>query len=266
MKAIITGADGNLGRRLRELAAFECLPVSRGDWSALNDIQTSAYQALIHCAYDLKNDINLRPDLVLESNAVSTGKALRVCREKGIGKFVFISSCSVYGDSSNTSENKPCQPVTINGFTKLFNEELVKSFCAANGIEYLILRVFNSYGGNDTFSVVHKLLTSAKSAKPFVLMNEGMAERDFIHVEDVAFITAELMKVGIANETINVGSGKSVRIADLLRTAEERYGPIAVTRVAKGGEAIYSRANIDRLRTLLDPQVRDVLEFIRGQD
>jgi UDP-glucose 4-epimerase len=265
MKAILTGAEGNLGRRIVEQAKFECLPVSRGTWGALNDIQAGEYQALIHCAYDLKNDINVTPDSVLESNVVSTGKALRLCREKRIPRFIFISSCSVYGDSSNSAEDKPCMPVSINGFTKLFNEELTKSFCDANAISYLILRVFNSYGGNDQFSVVQKLISCARNKKPFTLVNEGIAERDFIHVADVAKVVCALAGIPLKSEIINVGSGRSVRIIDLLRAVEEKFGKISVVEEQRPGEAVYSRANISKLRKLVKLQAVDILDFIRDQ-
>lgn len=263
MKAILTGADGNLGRRITEHADFECLPVSRSNWASLNSIRAAEYQTLIHCAYDLKTDINQQPDAVLESNVVSTGKALKLCREKKIARMIFISSCSVYGDSSNSTEDKACIPVSINGFTKLFNEELVKSFCDANAIDYLILRPFNSYGGDDTFSVVQKLISCARDKCSFTLVNEGIAERDFIHVADVARVVCTLAEMPLRRETINVGSGKSVRIIDLLRAVEEKFGKISVVGAQRSGEAVYSRANINKLKKLVDLQAIDVFDFIR---
>jgi len=264
MKIILTGADGNLGRRIREHAAFECLPVSRGDWQSLESIAPSDFQAIIHCAYDLKNNINERPDLVLESNIVSTGKALRLCREKKITKFVFISSCAVYGDSSNSAEDRPCYPVSMNGFTKLFNEELITSFCNANAINYLILRAFNSYGGYDSFSVVQKLISCARTKQPFALVNDGIAERDFIYVEDLAKVVCALSQMPLTREIINVGSGKTVRIIDLLKAVEERLGKIVVVGEHRNGEAIYSRANINKLKALIDYRPTDIFDFIRG--
>lgn len=263
MKAILTGAEGNLGKRILEHAGFDYLPVSRGTWNRLNDTPRAQYQTLIHCAYDLKNDINERPDVVLDSNVVSTGKALRVCREKSVRKFVFISSCSVYGDSSNTAENRPCQPVTINGFTKLFNEELVKSFCTANGIDYLILRAFNSYGGDDEFSVVHKLIACAKQHRPFTLVNDGTAERDFIHVKDLARIVCDLAAMDVSNEVVNIGSGRSVRVIDLVKAVEAKFGPVTLSHVFKANEPVYSRANIDKVSNILSPKAMDVFDFIR---
>lgn len=264
MKVVLTGAEGNLGRHILERGAFECLPVSRSGWEDSNCIPVAECQALIHCAYDLKNDLNVFPDRVIESNIVSTGKALMLCREKRIPRMIFISSCSVYGDSSNSAEDKPCSPVTMNGFTKLFNEELIKSFCDANAIDYLILRVFNSYGGDDQFSVVQKLISCAKQGRPFTLINEGIAERDFIHVDDVAQVVCALAEMPLGREIINVGSGRSVRIVDLLRAVEDKFGKIAVVDQQRPGEAIYSRANISKLRRLVDLRARDIFDFIRG--
>lgn len=263
MNVILTGASGNLGRHIQAHSAFDCLPVSRQDWDRLERVAPGEYQALIHCAYDLKNDLNMVPDLVLESNIISTGRALRLCRDKGISRIVFISSCSVYGDSSNSAEDKPCTPVSMNGFTKLFNEELIKSFCGANAIDYLILRVFNSYGGDDRFSVVQKLISCARNKRPFTLLNEGIAERDFIHVDDVAKVVCALAEMPLKSEIINVGSGRSVRIIDLLRAVEEKFGKIDVLAEQRPGEAIYSRANINKLRKLVSLQTVDIFDFIR---
>lgn len=263
MKVILTGANGNLGRHIQAHSTFDCLPISRRDWNQLEQVAPGEYQAVIHCAYDLKNDLNELPDLVLDSNIISTGRALRLCREKRIPRLIFISSCSVYGDSSNSAEDKPCTPVSMNGYTKLFNEELIKSFCGANAIDYLILRVFNSYGGDDKFSVVQKLISCARNKRPFTLLNEGIAERDFIHVDDVAKVVCAVAGMPLKNEIINVGSGRSVRIIDLLRAVEEKFGKISVVAAQRPGEAIYSRANINKLRTLVGLQAVDIFDFIR---
>jgi len=263
MNIILTGADGNLGRRIQENATFEYLPVSRGDWELYEKIAQSEYQAVIHCAYDLKNSINERPEIVLESNIISTARALELCTEKKIPKFIFISSCSVYGDSSNSAEDKQCNPISMNGFTKLFNEELIKSFCDANAINYLILRVFNSYGGDDKFSVVQKMISCARNKKPFTIIDDGVSERDFIHVNDVAKIVCALAQMSLTREIINVGSGTSVRIIDLLKAIETKFGKISVINQNSHGEIVYSRANIKKLKNLFNLQVLDIFDFIR---
>lgn len=265
MKIILTGAGGNLGSHILTDSKFETFPISRNDWDSVTEIAPNEYQALIHCAYDLKEDINEQPASVLDSNIISTGKALKLCKDKQVPKFVFISSCSVYGDSSNSAEDKQCCPVNMNGFIKLFNEELIKSFCEANSIEYLILRVFNTYGGKDTFSVVYKLVSAAKQNQPFTLVNEGNSERDFIHVGDVAKIVCALTEKNISNETVNIGSGKSVRIIDLVNRIEEVYGDIPIVNKYKENEAVYSRANIKKLNQLISFKPLNIFDFISAK-
>lgn len=237
--------------------------VDRNNWNELSKIPFNSVRAIIHSAYDLKKDLNTDPAEVLDSNIVSTGRSLKLCKDTGIEQFVFISSCSVYGDSSNTSEEKAKTPITINGFTKAYNEELVMSFCKANNINYLILRPFNSYGGNDTFSVVQKLIFCAQNNQVFNLANGGIAERDFIHVEDVAKMTYMLMEKNLSNAIVNVGSGESVRILDLVKAIEAKFGMIKVNKINKPDEAIYSRANLKKLRELIDYEPMSIFDFIQ---
>ena len=111
--------------------------------------------------------------------------------------------------------------------------------------------------------MVHKLIACAKQHRPFTLVNDGTAERDFIHVKDLARIICDLVAMDLANEVFNVGSSLSVRVIDLLKAVEKRFGPVALTRVLKANEPVYSRANIDKLSKILSPQAMDVFDFIR---
>jgi len=262
MKLILTGANGNLGRHITNNTQSEIFSVSRDDWASLDKIYSNNYQGFIHCAYDLKNNLNSSLESVLESNVLSTAKALRICKEKNIPKFIFISSCSVYGNSSNTDEDSPCNPITMNGFIKLFNEELIKSYCIENNINYLILRAFNSYGGYDSFSVVQKIIDCAKNNKKFTLYNDGISERDFIHINDLAKIVYMLYEMDIQNEIINIGSGTSVKIIEILKHVESKYGKFEVNKSYNDSEILYSRANLTKINNLIDYKYINLLAYI----
>jgi UDP-glucose 4-epimerase len=268
MKILISGTSGNLGLHITKQVlkdpSNQVVGLDRNNWSMINEINQGDVDMVIHTAYDLKNHINKTPDLVLDSNIQTTAKLLRLCHEKKISKFIFISSCSVYGESSNSTEEIPCRPITLNGHTKYFNEELIKTFCLENKISYLILRVFNSYGGNDHFSVIQKLIAAAKNKQPFILFNNGSAERDFIHINDVAQITYQLSTSNLTNDVINVGSGNSVRIIDLVKAIEKKYGPITIKHSENIHETIYSRANIKKLQKILNFQFTNVVEYINN--
>jgi len=265
MKIILTGASGNLGQHIIKNSDSEILSVSRDDWVSVHKINREEYDVLIHCAYDLKNNINFDPEAVLDSNIMTTAKVLELCKEKGIPKLVFISSCSVYGESSNADEEDICHPFTMNGFIKLFNEELIKTFCSNKDINYLIIRAFNSYGGDDNFSVVQKIIECAKNNKSFTLVNDGDSERDFIHINDLANIVILLNELDIENQIVNVGSGVSIKVIDILNAAEKAYGKMEFIISNDQNEIIHSRANLKKLKQLVDYKCINLLEFITDQ-
>lgn len=261
-KVILTGAGGNLGQEIIKTNAFEFIEINRNNWMRLDDLKPGEIDFVIHTAYDLKNKIKDNTTAVIDSNITTTAKILEICRDKKISNFVFISSCAVYGDSSNSSEDKPCTPITMNGYIKHFNEELIKNFCDSHKINYLILRAFNSYGGNDHFSVLNKLISCAKNNEVFTLINKGIAERDFIHIRDVAKLTCILASMDLKNEIINIGSGQSVKISDLLAAVENKFGTIKVKHIDNENEAVFSRANIKKLNKLVSFKPISIFDFI----
>ena len=70
--------------------------------------------------------------------------------------------------------------------------------------------------------------------------------------------------MNLSKEIINIGSGKSIRIIDLLKRVEERYGKINIVSKYKQHEAIYSRANINKLNQLITFQPVDIFNYIRN--
>lgn len=262
MNVILTGSNGNLGSHIQKHADFRIHPLNREDWNDIDTICNEGIHTVIHTAYDLKKSIFEHPDEVLSSNIITTAAMLKKCQQFNIPNFVFISSCSVYGESLDTSEQSICTPVTLNGLTKLLNEKLVIDFCSKHGINFLILRVFNSYGGNDTFSVISKLLESVNSNKPFTLYDKGLAERDFIHIDDVAEITCKLVNKNLKNEIINIGTGKSVKIIDLINVINGGNKPLNIIYKSSTNEIMHSHSETGKLNQIIGHEFKDIIECI----
>src|SRR5262245_59251510 len=102
--------------------AAEFVPVGRGDWARVPAILESGVDVVLHAAWDLTTSTAQRPIEVFEANVMATMRLLEVCREVGVAKFVYLSTCAVYGEALDTAEDAPTRPVTINGITKLLNE------------------------------------------------------------------------------------------------------------------------------------------------
>ena len=265
MRVLLTGATGNLGTTLIDSRAAEFVPVGRADWPRLAELFESGIDGVLHAAWDLKTPLTQRPIEVLDANLMATMRLLEACRAHGVTKFALVSTCAVYGEAMNTSEDAPCSPVTINGITKLLNERIVQAFCADYGIECQIYRVFNMYGGTDRFSILTHLRNALDRETPFALNNGGVAQRDFIHVTDVANIVITLLPMNLPSIHMNVGTGRATRISDIVAVVERLHPELKVEQRSVQ-EAEYSRADISRLSsTVQAPRFVDVMEFVETE-
>ena len=264
MNILLTGAEGNFGSEFRAQAAMQSgvrvVPIGRDDWAQLHD-KLASCDVVVHAASDLRTLASKEPSRLLDSNVMSTAVLLEAVLKCQVNKFVFLSSCAVYGEDMRTGEASLCCPISINGISKHLNEKLIAEFCAANGIEFQILRVFNSYGGNDKFSIFSRLEHALLSNTTFTLNNFGRMQRDFIHVADVASIVLKLATTKAAYTHLNIGTGAATKIAVLVDLLQARFPQLKLQHGVTQ-EAEYSRADISRLREFWTQDFICVEEFM----
>ena len=131
MNILLTGAQGNFGaafcRQAQNIPGLSITPVGRHDWESMDE-KLAAASVVVHAASDLRTPASASPTQLLNSNLMSTAALLESSREHGIKKFVFLSSCAVYGEDMTTAESSLCRPISINGISKHLNEKLIQSF------------------------------------------------------------------------------------------------------------------------------------------
>lgn len=265
MKVLLTGSGGNFGTEFRRQATAEVVGVDRASWPNLASMLTSGIDCVIHAASDLRASVAKEPVRLMESNVMTTARLLEAVRNAKVGRFVFLSSCAVYGDERSTHEDGPCRPISTNGIEKLLNEKMVTEFCLAHAIDFQILRIFNMYGGDDRFSIVSRLQRAAVDGDPFVLNNRGMAQRDFIHVGDVAHVVWKLLEQPVGHSRINVGTGVATRISDLVDLVRERFASIKVVPASGSAHEVeYSRADTARLKQAIHHDFLDIEDYVRA--
>lgn len=268
MKFLLVGARGNLGSALSRAAEprHEIVPVGRSDWDGLRADRLAGIDAVIHVASELRIPMTERPTAVVDSEIVVTARLLELMRANNLKRLVYVSSCAVYGSSADTAETAPCHPVTVNGRMKLLNEQIITDFCAAHGIEATIGRVFNMFGGDDHFSIVERIIRSARDGLPIPIFDGGEGIRDFIHVDDVARILLAIVERRPPFPVVNIGTGAGTRIAELIKIAAEQVRDLKVVDGGSRTEVSHSIANTERLRSWLGPQVfAPVGEYMRNQ-
>lgn len=265
MNILLTGAEGNFGTEFRNQAAAKShanvISVGRGDWTDIHEKLESA-DVVVHAASDLRTSASRDPYRLLDSNVMSTATLLEASRRHPVKRLVFLSSCAVYGEDMRTGEESVCCPITINGISKHLNEKLVAEFCTANGIEYQILRVFNTYGGDDKFSIFSKLKHALLTGTAFTLNNDGRMQRDFVNVTDVASVVLNLSTADIKYTHLNIGTGVATKISKLVEMVAAQFPQLVIQRGVTQ-EAEYSRADTTRLREFWSENFIRIEDYLR---
>lgn len=260
---MLTGASGNLGGELIRGSCFDFVPLNRNDWGVLDQKMSSGIDVVIHAASDLRTQVAVSPVKLMNSNILSTARLLESMREYQVPRIIFLSTCAVYGEGMVSDENAKCSPISVNGISKLLNENMMFEFCKSNGIKLEILRVFNLYGGDDQFSILSHIKRALINGKPFVLNNSGIAQRDFIHVSDVASIIRNLLNKDIPCTHLNIGTGIATKISILVDIVKECF-PELIIQHRQAVEAEYSRADISKLSQMVEHRFIRIEDYLRN--
>ena len=154
---------------------------------------------------------SLNEELTIDINLVSTRMIAELSKAVGVERFVFASTCSVYGASDELlDERSTVQPVSLYGDTKRASEDVLLGM-ADDRFAPTILRFATIYGfsGRTRFDLVVNLLTAKARIDGEITVHGGDQWRPFVHVQDAAksiamVVDAEQSKV--AGEIFNVGS------------------------------------------------------------
>lgn len=269
MKVLVTGGAGYVGshavmelRRLgHEPVVFDNL--SEGHAQSVGDcplicadlgdegqiesaLKQSGAEAVMHFAATAYVAESVKqPEHYYFNNVVNTLRLLRVMRRGGVDRFVFSSSCAVYGVPGRVpiSEDFPIQPISPYGRTKAAVEGVLADYAAAYGLKYASLRYFNAAGaaldgsiGEDHDPethlvplVIHAALGKRDSISIFGTdypTPDGSCIRDYIHVLDLA--SAHVMAMEALDEkgcmTYNLSTGQGHSVREVIETVKEVSG------------------------------------------
>lgn len=185
--------------------------------------------AVVHLAA-LSNDPlgEINSSLTTDINYVATIRLAKLAKEVGIKRFVFSSSCSTYGVSSDVvDENSPLSPITAYAKSKV-NSECDLLQMKDGKFSPVVLRSATAYGISPSLRldlVVNNLTCSAFTTGSVKLLSDGTAWRPLVHVEDMsdAFITIlKASEEKISGEVFNVGSNEeNYKVRQIAEIVEE---------------------------------------------
>lgn len=189
------------------------------------------FDAIVHLAA-ISNDPmgSLRPDVTYEINHRATVRLARLAKAAGVVRFLFSSSCSLYGAAAPESfvdETADFNPVTPYGHAKVL-AELEVGRLADDDFSPTFLRNATAYGVSPRLRadlVVNNLVGIAAATGVIQLESDGTPWRPLVHVEDIAaafLAVLEAPRALVHNEAFNVGrTAENYRIRDVARIVNE---------------------------------------------
>jgi len=195
-----------------------------------------------------------RPYLYHDTNVTGTIRMLEYAKEANVKRFIYAASSSCYGipDQYPTPETAPCKPMYPYALTKYLGEQYVLHWAKVYKLPALSLRLFNVYGPRARTSgsygaVFGVFLSQLANKAPLTVIGDGSQSRDFTYVTDVVEAFIKSAESDISGKVINIGSGESKSINDLIKYLDH---PSTITIPDRPGEPRITQA--DRTKAYLN--------------
>ena len=218
------------------------------------------FDAVVHLA-ELSNDPlgENSPDITHEINHLGSVNLARSAREAGVGRFVYTSSCSVYGVASEpiVSESSEVNPQTAYATCKVLVERDVgelssSSFCP------VFLRNATAYGPSPRMRfdiVLNNLAGLACTTGEIAMTSDGTPWRPLVHVADICTAIECALTApdqSVRGEIFNVGcNDENYRVREIAEFVKLAYPECDLTFGDSGGDNRSYRVNFDKITNQL---------------
>ena len=310
-KILVTGADGFIGSHLVEhlvrqgravrafvlynsfnsfgwldaahadvLSAIEFVEGDIRDPGCIDDVFNSGdIDIVVHLAARA----GVRPSIedpagYQDVNITGTNMLLEGVKRYGIGKFIFASSSSIYGNNKKVpfSESDNVDfPISPYAATKKAGELICHTYSHLYDIDMTCLRFFTVYGPRQRPDLaIHKFCKLIEAGQAIPVFGDGSMMRDFTYIDDILDGVAAAMKKLCGYEIYNLGQSQPVRLDELIDKIEKALGKKAVIErfPMQPGDVIQTYADVtkakERLgyepRTELSVGLKRFVEWLRG--
>jgi nucleoside-diphosphate-sugar epimerase len=287
VKALVVGAGGYLGRRVRVALTGHGIEVVGADIEVTPGLvdravdirlpeqsfavlHREAPDVVIDLAYMLMAASSAGPHPAVHLNILGTNGIFDAAATLGVPRVIYASSSAVYGDqkshgTTTLTEESPAVPVTVYGHMKRFNEVMAEHYNAKSSTRFIGLRISDLHGRGKTgsFTPMDMIVRGAGGDGTVELPWTANHETSFIHVDDAAEAVAHLaMAKATAHVIYNTG-GECLSMAELAAIGKEVAGVTVTCSPPPGAQLLHvSRVSGRRLSDEFPVQRRSPADWM----
>lgn len=232
----------------------------------------------------------IEPEKYYTNNVSGTLNLLAAMRQHHINKFIFSSTCAIYGAPNEIPITENClkNPINPYGKSKLMIENILMDYANAYDFRYVSLRYFNAAGadpdgdlGEDHHPETHLIplvieaaLKKRDNIKIFgtdYSTKDGTCIRDYIHINDLAeahILALQYLLKGGKSDIFNVGNGLGFSVRDVIECVKKMSGKnISVIETARRpGDSPCLIAATDKIKRVLSwiPKYSELEKIVKS--
>jgi UDP-glucose 4-epimerase len=204
------------------------------DWRSPQSLTLACegIDTLVHLAGMNDTDCLRDPVAALEVNAVNTARLMQAAKAVGVRRVIYFSTAHVYGPNLIGQIDEFTLPKGRHPYATSHRAAEDVVLAAANSnMDSIVLRLSNGFGVpahpevNAWMLLMNDLCRQAVTLRSMTLRSTGLQQRDFITLQDVSRVVSHMIDLPnnqVGNGLFNVGSGKSLRVMDMVELIQIR--------------------------------------------
>jgi len=223
------------------------------------------YAALVGVERTQQNPLKVLEDIEGIKNI------LNLSVEHNIDRVFYSSSSEVYGEPVEIPQNEITTPLNSKlpyAIVKSVGESFMRTFHEHYGLDFTIMRFFNTYGPRQKNDfVISKFIELASANKDLTIYGDGSQTRSFLHVDDnIEFTIKILEEKKLINDVVNVGSDVEITIIDLANLIIESLdskSKIVFLPPLKEGDMTRRQPDISKMKSVFNKKIISLKDGIQ---
>lgn len=209
---------------LRDHPGYRFVRGDIADAAAVNRVfDEENVETVVHFAAESHVDRSISdPSAFVRTNVLGTQCLLEAARNKGVRRFVHISTDEVYGTLGPEglfTEETPLAPNSPYSASKAGSDLMVRAYGETYGLPVFITRCSNNYGSYQyPEKLIPTIITRALNDQPIPVYGDGLNVRDWLYVEDHCSAVERVLLSGKPGQVYNVGGSNERTNVEIART------------------------------------------------